>query len=455
MVTTLKTVLKRIKPSEKEEKEMRDFVRKIVETTKKISKKVKPMVCGSVAKNTWLSKKNELDLFILFDPGVSKKELEKEGLEIAKKIVKKLNGRYQIAYAEHPYLRGWIGKYQVDIVPCYDVKNPEKIKSSVDRTPHHVRYVKKNLKTPDEVRLLKQFCIANGCYGADTKTLGFSGYLCELLIIKYGSFMNCIRNASRWRAGHIITFNEIRKEDIYEKFRSPLIVIDPVDRNRNVSAVVSPENFYKFVKICKDFLLNPKEEFFFPGKERPLPTEKILRIIKNRGTEWYAIRFKKPNIIEDILYPQLRRCLKAFTKIFEQNGFKVLRSDFFCNEDCFLIFEMEIWQVPKIMKHIGPNIYSKHAEEFLKHYKNEKVYIEKENWVVEKEREFTNALKLLKILVKKSNKILLEKGIPSKIAPCMRNCKIYDLSNLRKILKKSKELRIFLKKWFEKDLNVV
>ncbi len=451
----LNTVLKKIKPSKREEREMKDFVKRILKVSREVSNLIKPMICGSVAKNTWLSKKNELDLFILFPPSLSKEELEKKGLEIAKKIVKKMKGKYQIAYAEHPYLRGWIEKYQVDIVPCYDIKNPEKIKSSVDRTPHHVRFVKKNLKNPDEVRLLKQFCMANNCYGADAKTQGFSGYLCELLIIKYGSFMNCIRNAKKWRAGHIITFNKIDKKMVFEKFRSPLIVIDPVDKNRNVGAAVSIEKFYIFIKACKEFLSNPKREFFFPKKEKIPSSRKILREIKKRGTKWFFLLFKKPEIIEDVLYPQLRRCIRSFNKIFEQNGFKVLRSDFLCDNKCILAFEMEVWKVPKISKHIGPNVYSKHAEEFLKHYKNEKVYIENENWVVEKERKFTSALHLLKEIVKKSERVLLEKGIPSKIAPLLKNCKIYDNSNLEKLLKDLKEVNVFLKKWFEKDLNVI
>ncbi len=451
----LNLVLKRIKPSEEEEKEMKDFIEKLIETSKKLSKEIKPIICGSVEKNTWLAKRYELDLFLLFNPNISKKQLEEKGLKIAKNIIKKLKGKYQIAFAEHPYLKGWVGKFQIDIVPCYDIKNPEKIKSAVDRTPHHVRFVKKNLKNPDEVRLLKQFCIANKCYGADVKTLGFSGYLCELLIIKYGSFMNCIKNASKWRAGHIITFGNLSKEDAKRKFKSPLIVIDPVDKNRNVGAAVSVEKFYKFVRACKDFIKNPKEEFFFKKLLKPYPTTKILKIIKRRDTRWYLIVFKRPKIIDDVLYPQMKRCCKAIKKMLTQNDFKILRSDFYCNKKCVLVFEMEIWKIPKISKKIGPDVYSKHAEEFLKHYKKEKVFIEDENWVVEVESKFTEVLEFLKDLFKKSKNSLLEKGIPNKIAPVIKNCKIFHGENVIKFIEKSPDFRVFLREYFEKDLNVV
>ncbi|MEM5778488.1 MAG: CCA tRNA nucleotidyltransferase [Candidatus Aenigmatarchaeota archaeon] len=449
----LKEVLKEIKPSKKEEDEVKSFTSKLIKIASKFSK---PLLCGSIEKNTWLTKKNEVDLFLLFKPSLSKNQLEKKGLAIAKKIVKKLKGSYVIAYAEHPYLKAKIGKFNVDIVPCYEIKNPENIKSAVDRTPFHVKFVKENLKNPDEVRLLKQFCIANKCYGADLKTQGFSGYLCELLIIKFGSFNKLVKDACKWRVGHVVSFIEVNKNEVFKKFKTPLIVIDPVDKNRNVAAAVSAESFYKFVKACKNFVKKPSKEFFFETKVKPYSINEIKKEIKKRGTRWYLIAVKKPDVLEDILYPQLRKCIKAFNKLLEQNGFKVLRSNFYCNKECILVFEMETWQVPKIMKNIGPDIYSKHAEQFLKHYKEQKVFIEGENWVAETEREITTVLHFLKNLVKKPEKELLEKGIPNKVAPLLKECKVYGGSEaLKAIEKMSEDFRIFLKEWFEKDLNVV
>jgi len=452
----LKIVLNEIKPDKREEDEMKVFADKLLDLSAKLSKNVKPILCGSVEKNTWISKKNEIDLFLLFKPTVSKKDLEKEGLSLAKKIIKTLKGKYQIAFAEHPYLRGWVGKYQIDVVPCYDIKNPERIKSAVDRTPHHVKFVKANLKNPDEVRLLKQFCMANGCYGADVKTLGFSGYLCELLIIKYGDFLKCVKETFKWRAGHIMSFDGIDNEQAFKKFKSPLIVIDPVDKNRNVGAPVSVEVFYRFVRACKNFVEKPKTEFFFKKELKPYSMAEIRKEFQKRGTRWYLISFKRSDVLDDVLYPQLRRCTKALEKLLTQNGFRVLRSGFHCNKECILVFEMEIWQVPKIMKNIGPDVYSKHAEQFLKHYKENKVYIEGENWTVETEREITTVLHFLNGLLKKSEKELLEKGIPSKIAPEIKNCKICGGGDtLKHIEKLPEDFRVFLREWFEKDLNVV
>lgn len=446
----LKTVLDRIKPSQREVDEMEKFTASLLEAS--VSKIAKPMLCGSIVKDTWLSEKNEVDLFLLFKPSLSKKQLEKKGLDLAKKIIKVMKGSFVIAYAEHPYLRGKIGKYQVDIVPCYDISNPEKIKSAVDRTPHHVKFVKANLQEPDEVRLLKQFCKANKCYGADLKTQGFSGYICELLIIKHGSFLNLAKEAVKWRAGKAISFTEADSK----KFKNPLVVIDPVDRNRNVGAALSAESFYRFVKACKNFVEKPNKDFFFKQDVKPYTIGEIEKEFKKRGTRWYLISFERPDVLDDILYPQMRRCVKAIDKMLEQNGFKVLRSDFYCNSDCVLVFEMETSQVPRVIKNVGPDIYSRHAEQFLKHYKDNKVFIENDNWTVETEREFITVLHFLKDLLKKSEKELLEKGIPSKIALLIRKCKICGGGDALKAIEKLPEdFRVFLKEWFEKDLNVV
>jgi tRNA nucleotidyltransferase (CCA-adding enzyme) len=452
----LNRVIEKIKPGQAERKEMNDFIEKLLETTKKISSDVKPMICGSVEKDTWLSKKYELDLFLLFNPDVDKKVLEEKGLGIAKKVIKSLKGRYQISFAEHPYLRGWVKKFQMDIVPCYDIENPEKIKSAVDRTPHHVKFVKKNLKNPDDVRLLKQFCISNKCYGADVKTLGFSGYLCELLIINYGSFLDCVKDASRWRAGRVVTFDNLNNEDARKKFKSALVVVDPVDKNRNVGAAVSIEKFYTFVKACKEFTESPKEVMFFRKKPKPYSIKQIGDMIKKRKTDWYLLSFEKPEVIDDILYPQMKRCCNSISKMLAQQGFKVLGCDFYCNKECAFVFEMEVWHIPKVSKSIGPDVYSVHAEQFLKHYKKDEVFIEDEKWVVEIENKFTEVFEFLSWLIKQPKNELSGRGIPSKIVPVISKANLSegDLA-VRSMKKLPEDFRIFLREYFEKNLNVV
>ncbi len=104
-------------------------------------------------------------------------------------------------------LLGFIEGFDVDFVPCYTIKNAEELKSAVDRTILHTEYVKKNLKPEqrNEVLLLKKFMESIHTYGAEFKVGGFSGYLCELLIINYGTFIEVLEAASeKWRPKTVI-----------------------------------------------------------------------------------------------------------------------------------------------------------------------------------------------------------------------------------------------------------
>ena len=54
-------------------------------------------------------------------------------------------------------------------------------------------YCKINHKQADEVVLLKKFMESVGTYGSEFKVGGFSGYLCEMLILQYGNFMETLK----------------------------------------------------------------------------------------------------------------------------------------------------------------------------------------------------------------------------------------------------------------------
>ena len=457
----LANVLKKVKPSKQQEKQMQDFADKAMAAAKKIG--MEPMSCGSVEKGTWLIGKNELDLFLLFDPKIPREEFEKMGLEAAKKIITALKGKFEIAYAEHPYLRGSVkqGKdiVSIDIVPAYKVPDPSKIQSAVDRTPHHVRYVKSKLnqKSADDCRLMKAFTKAAGCYGADVKTQGFSGYLCELIVINYGSFMQAVAFASKWNPGIIIDMEKKwGHEKAFEKFHSPLVAVDPVDPNRNVAAAVSPESFFKLVSAAKDFTARPSAAFFFPKPVKPYNAKEISKAAGSRGTRFYMLHFKRPEIVDDTLYPQLRRFAGTLDGILTEGGFRVLRKDIWSNEkECAVLLELDVWQVPKIMRHIGPVIYSwKQSVAFLEHYKGQKTFVEKENWVSETQRKHVVALTLLKEILSLKQEKLLEKGVPNKIAPVLGSASIKSGGDFVKAAAKMPDtFRIFLRNYFEKDLS--
>ena len=155
----------------------------------------------------------------------------------------------------------------VNIVPCFKVKVGKWI-SATDRTPFHTDYIKSYLddNLVKEVRLLKRFMKGINVYGAEIKVGGFSGYLCELLVLNYGSFLNVLSSVSNWKKRTIIDYEGHYKGNnkIKEKFVEPLIIVDPVDKERNVAAAVRKERYNDFVAASRAFLKSPHLNFFYP-----------------------------------------------------------------------------------------------------------------------------------------------------------------------------------------------
>ena len=129
-------------------------------------------------------------MFILFDTDVLQELMERETLEIGKEILEES----AVSFAEHPYVKGKFMGFDVDLVPAYNVETGSGKMTAVDRTPFHTQFIVENSDTDirEEIRKLKAFAKGIGVYSADAKVKGFSGYLLELLVIKYGTFENVL-----------------------------------------------------------------------------------------------------------------------------------------------------------------------------------------------------------------------------------------------------------------------
>lgn len=464
----LKKVLKKIKPNPSEEKKLTNLSKKTLEITQEKSKKyhAKAILAGSITRNTWLPGKREFDVFVLFQPDLPQNKLEEYGLLIGKEVIKKLKGKFTVEYAQHPYASGFVEGVDVDIVPCYEVDSAEHIKSAVDRTPFHVRYIEKNmpLKLSDDVRLLKQFLTANNMYGADAKTEGFSGYVCELLIIRYGGFLQTLKTVSNWNSGEIIDLQSHYKPNEHHQLRSKfknntLILLDPTDKNRNAGSPLSAENFLKFRKLAKEFLTKPSEGFFSEKKTKPLTPNELEKILSQRKTDLILVKFKPPKVVPDILWPQMRRFAERLQDILEESKyeFKVMRRDIYSDEKtiCTVLLEMEVAKLPDVQKRTGPSIFDLNdSKRFLEKYKKPLTgpFVEGINWVVEIKRKFITANEKLNDSLSKSSDILKAKGIPNYIAEQIpKGFEVVDGNKLIAIMKRHKGFAIFLNEYFEKE----
>jgi len=466
----LREVLKKVKPSAEENKRLSSVARRVMTSAKKEARKfkAKPMIAGSITRDTWLLGKMEFDVFILFPPAITIKQLEKRGLDVGKKIIERLGGSYKIEYAQHPYVCGKVDNVRIDIVPCFDVKTTENLKSAVDRTPFHVKYLQKNLplKLSKEVRLLKQFLTANKIYGADTKTEGFSGYVCELLIIRYKNFLNVLRQAEKWNPGEIIDMENFYTKKDYPKLKKGfakqvLILIDPTDKTRNTAAAVSAENFFKLKKLANEFLSNPKEDMFFIKQPEIITENELITNLLDRKTELILVKFNPPDIVSDVIWPQLRRFAERLQNILEEvkYEFKVLRRDCYTNEKdlAVVVLEMEVSNLPAVQKKLGPEVFDlDDSKRFLEKYKGMAIngpFVEGNNWVVEVRRRFMTAKEKLSDSLGVDAITLKAKGIPNHIADQIAKKFeiVSDSDRIMEIVRKDREFGVFLKKYFSKE----
>lgn len=394
-------MLERIRPQADEHAHIHAIAGMLIDSVNQ-SGSATGMIVGSVARDTWIRGDRDLDIFMLFPPDLPREELEAEGLALARRVTESANGTCREKYAEHPYINAMIDGLDVDIVPCYAVPDAAAIRSAVDRTPFHTRYIKERVKNLiDDVLLLKQFAKNGGIYGSDQMTEGFSGYLCELLVYHYGGFTPLISAASDWWPGVLIDLSDHRTKTFHE----PLIVVDPVDPGRNVSASVSLTRMCEFIELCRGYLERPGEGFFISPRPRPGSRESVTMLIEQRKTTLYTLTFPTPPYIEEIVVPQLRKSLDAISALLARHEFVVNRAAYRMHADrCILLFELLTDSLPPVTRHFGPPLWARDnarqfSEKYIRGMDEGRIfsgpYIENGIYVVELARRYSNAGELL------------------------------------------------------------
>jgi tRNA nucleotidyltransferase (CCA-adding enzyme) len=395
-------ILKDIKPTEDEKRHIErvssDVITFLQDTCDSECIDAKVTLVGSVAKNTALKGKSDIDIFIAFPLDSDKKYLKEKGLDLAHECCKKFDSTAQHHFASHPYVTTDIEGCEVDIVPCYAIENGDQLKSAVDRTILHTRYVKENLSQAqqDEVLLLKRFMAMTGTYGSEFKVGGFAGYLCELLIINYGDFENTLKAAINWKFGQSI---DLEGYGTSKDFKDPLIFIDPTDKNRNVGAALRLDKMAEFIQSARNYIFSDnKKDYFYPLK-KDLNKEDILNEFKARNSELIAFKFNIPDIPLDTLHPQLRKTTHALERKLNSEEFNVFKADYWSDEltTCVILLEMASSTLNNVKVNVGPKVFITQAcENFAAKYGRENCYIQGDFLVHTQKREFINAIDLIK-----------------------------------------------------------
>ncbi len=394
-------VLKRIKPTPEEEERILSIADELLERSSSIISEMSidadPIIVGSVAKGTFL-KNPDIDIFIRFPPETPREELEKKGIDIGKRLIP--DGREN--YAEHPYIHGTYKGFEVDAVPCYRIEDGSKKMSAVDRTPFHTEYIKSHIEESqkDEVLLLKRFMKGIDVYGAEAEIEGFSGYLTELLILYYGSFGAILEGSKEWKRGTRLFFSQ----DSPKKFDEPLVFVDPVDPKRNVASALSADSMALFIYAASEYLKNPDIRFFFPNKRRPENSENLIKEVEKKGTYLIALEMERPDLVPDVLFPQIKKARRTIAQRLNDMGFTVFNSAYRAMaENIVFVFELEVSALPSVKNHYGPPVWNEQSENFLKKWEGYPLRIEAGRWVVQVPREYRYAGDYLEKLIPESN----------------------------------------------------
>ncbi|MCY1156444.1 MAG: cca, partial [Nitrososphaera sp.] len=327
---------------------------------------------------------------------VGVEKFEEMGRNIGSEALKNFGPK--LRYSDHPYVEVFVNNVRVNVVPCYDVQQG-KWQSAADRSPFHTHYISSHFDNEKRrrARLLKKFFKSVGIYGAEISTEGFSGYVSEVLVLRYSAFVNVLLAAADWQERQIIAVSDY-DSDFVKASNGPLIIIDPVDRRRNLGTAISPQSVAKFMLAARAFLEKPSLEFFKEGKSHRRGAGK--RLLPNVLVVEFSHEKKSP----DIIWGQLKRSINAIAKQLELAHFEVLRSSCVTDErsSAALAFLLESITLPAYTKKKGPQIFRrKDTASFLSNRKKPlATWVDREMRVVMLiERKATDARKFVKSLL--------------------------------------------------------
>jgi len=341
-----------------EKRRIKDMIKKVETAIKKNKIKATVKLGGSAAKETFIGNDFDVDIFVMFDYD---KYLNEDLSELLKKSMKHL--KPEIIHGSRDYL---LIENKFEIVPVLKITNPEQAVNVTDASPLHATWVRKKLKNKknlkDEIKLTKMFFKSIGVYGAESYIKGISGHVTDIMVINYGSFKKTIQAISKWRENAEIDIENHKTVLDKAKIQGPLIVVDPIQPNRNAAAAVNEATYEKLKKTAKVFLKKPSIEYF---RVKNIDLDKlkkkynlILKVSPKKG---------KLDIVGAKLmkgYEFILKGLKEFD--IEKSGWKWDKKD-----NCYCYFKAKSTKLPKTFESKGPSKdYPAHVKRFKQKYKN-------------------------------------------------------------------------------------
>ncbi len=391
----LKEVLGEITPGKEERsstlKTVNTFLKKLNASLKKNRFAAKAVLGGSYAKDTWLKGDYDVDIFVRF-------ALKYKGKDLSEMLEKALKPwKPERVHGSRDYFWVHEKQFRFEIIPVLTIKKASDAENVTDFSPLHVNWVrKKGKKYVGDIRLFKKFCKAQGVYGAESYIRGFSGHVVDILVIYYKGFMPLLKAAAQWKPKTIIDYyHHYDKKALFmlnkSKIQGPLIIIDPVQPERNAAAALCKEKYDGLIKAARKFLQKPSKDMF-------IETEVNLAELGKKG-HLLQICAKVPKGKEDIIGTRLLQVFEYFKRYLDDFG--IIISGWRWNKGP----EAEFWYVlkekelPATRIQPGPPLEMKESvEKFRKAHR--KIFLSNHRLMAEVKRQYTTPEQAINIAAK-------------------------------------------------------
>ena len=402
----LNDIIKKNLPTKQEQKKIQvkidEFLDKIQLEIFKNEFKVEIVLGGSAAKGTFLKNDFDVDIFVRFDYGYKEEDLSKMLAKILKIF------KPSLVHGSRDYFQVKNKGIHYEIIPVLKVEDPKKALNVTDMSPLHVQWVQKNMsaKLRKEVILAKLFCKANNLYGAESYIRGFSGHVLDVLIVYYGGFLKLLKASQKWSPkGKLNLYGiiDVQKHGTAKKLNlsklSPLVVIDPIQPNRNAAAALGKDKLELFIEKSKDFLKKPSQKYFVKKKL----TLTKLKKLKPKDSKLFVLNVMALTGKEDIVGAKLLKSHMHLLKQLDIHNFIVYNSGWAWDKSKKAMFWFFIDQdlLNKETLRTGPPVKAKNPAKSFK-AKHKKAFVEDARLYAYVKRMFRTPDKLFNFFVKET-----------------------------------------------------
>lgn len=291
---------------------------------------------GSFAKNTLAKSEGyDADIFVRF--GWEYEDLSALLEKVLKGVAAETRLKMKKIHGSRDYFRVYKNeKLTFEVIPVLKIKNVREARNVTDLSYFHVGYVRKHLtgNLKRELALTKKFFRANDVYGAESYIHGFSGYGLECLIIYYKSLEKLLKNLVRVKENARIIIDPAKhykkSDDVFfglneSKLHSPIILVDPTWKERNVLASLSKETFEKFQETARNFIKNPSEDLFY---KKQIDKSALEKHAKKNGAEFLNIILETDRQEGDIAGTKMKK-FSTFLADETDKYFELVKKEFF------------------------------------------------------------------------------------------------------------------------------